>query len=79
MFSSGVPIYAFYAMQPYLLELYGRADYTIAGLAAALTARPDPRLLGMSSAGVGARGMARRGAGRPAAIGRGTVQSVCAQ
>ncbi len=38
VFSSGVPIYAFYAMQPYLLELYGRADYTIAGLAAALTA-----------------------------------------
>jgi MFS family permease len=38
VFSSGVPIYAFYAMQPYLLELYGRADYTVAGLAAALTA-----------------------------------------
>ena len=36
--SSGVPIYAFYAMQPYLLELYGRRDYTIAGLAAALVA-----------------------------------------
>jgi MFS family permease len=38
VFSAGVPIYAFYAMQPYLLELYGRQDYTIAGLAAALTA-----------------------------------------
>ncbi len=37
-FSSGVPIYAFYAMQPYLLELYGRSDYTIAGLAASLVA-----------------------------------------
>ncbi len=36
--SSGVPIYAFYAMQPYLLELYGRRDYAIAGLAAALVA-----------------------------------------
>ena len=38
VFSSGVPIYGFYAMQPYLLELYGRTDYAIAGLAAALTA-----------------------------------------
>jgi MFS family permease len=38
VFSSGVPIYAFYAMQPYLLELYGRSDYTVAGLAAALVA-----------------------------------------
>jgi len=25
VFSSGVPIYGFYAMQPYLLELYGRS------------------------------------------------------
>jgi MFS family permease len=38
IFSAGVPIYAFYAMQPYLLELYGRSDYTVAGLAAALAA-----------------------------------------
>ncbi len=38
VFSSGVPIYGFYAMQPYLLELYGRSDYTVAGLAAALAA-----------------------------------------
>ncbi len=38
-FSGGVGIYAFYAMQPYLLELYGaRASYTIAGLAAAIVA-----------------------------------------
>jgi MFS family permease len=36
--ASGVTIYGFYAMQPYLLELYGRNDYTIAGLAAALAA-----------------------------------------
>jgi MFS family permease len=35
---SGVTIYGFYAMQPYLLELYGRSDYAIAGLAAALVA-----------------------------------------
>lgn len=38
-FSGGVGIYAFYAMQPYLLELYGRRDsYAIAGLAAAVVA-----------------------------------------
>jgi MFS family permease len=38
-FSGGVGIYAFYAMQPYLLELYGRKDsYSIAGLAAAIVA-----------------------------------------
>jgi MFS family permease len=38
IFGGGVPIYAFYAMQPYLMELYGRSDYAIAGLAAALAA-----------------------------------------
>jgi MFS family permease len=38
MASSAVPIYGFYAMQPYLLELYGRSDYRIAGLSAALVA-----------------------------------------
>jgi MFS family permease len=38
-FSSGVGIYAFYAMQPYLLELYGdEGAYAIAGIAAALFA-----------------------------------------
>jgi MFS family permease len=38
-FSAGVGIYAFYAMQPYLLELYGRSEsYAIAGLAAAIVA-----------------------------------------
>ena len=38
-FLSGVGVYAFYALQPYLLELYGRADaYSIAGLAAAALA-----------------------------------------
>ncbi|MDF2435168.1 MAG: hypothetical protein JWP44_4799, partial [Mucilaginibacter sp.] len=36
-FASGVGIYAFYALQPYLLELYGdRTAYSIAGLAAAV-------------------------------------------
>ncbi len=38
-FSMGVGIYAFYAMQPYLLELYGDPNaYGIAGLAAAIVA-----------------------------------------
>ena len=38
-FAGGVGIYAFYAAQPYLLELYGDPQaYTIAGLAAALVA-----------------------------------------
>ncbi len=38
-FLSGVGVYAFYALQPYLLELYGRSDaYSVAGLAAAALA-----------------------------------------
>jgi hypothetical protein len=38
-FTLGVSFYAFYALQPYLLELYGDPDaYGIAGLAAALVA-----------------------------------------
>jgi MFS family permease len=38
-FGAGVGIYAFYAMQPYLLELYGNTEaYGIAGLAAAIVA-----------------------------------------
>ena len=38
-FTGGVSIYAFYAMQPYLLELYGdKQAYGIAGLAAAIVA-----------------------------------------
>jgi MFS family permease len=37
IFSDGVSIYAFYAMQPYLLQLYGDPTaYGIAGLAAAI-------------------------------------------
>jgi MFS family permease len=36
-FTDGVSIYAFYAMQPYLLDLYGNSGaYGIAGLAAAI-------------------------------------------
>ena len=38
-FTAGVGIYAFYALQPYLLELYGDPNaYGIAGLAAAMVA-----------------------------------------
>jgi len=38
-FTGGVGIYAFYAMQPYLLELYGDEQaYGVAGLAAAIVA-----------------------------------------
>ena len=38
-FSAGVGLYAFYAMQPYLLELYGNERaYSVAGLAAAIVA-----------------------------------------
>lgn len=38
-FTGGVSIYAFYAMQPYLLELYGKSTaYSVAGLAAAIVA-----------------------------------------
>ncbi len=38
-FTAGVSFYAFYAMQPYLLKLYGHSgSYAIAGLAAAIVA-----------------------------------------
>jgi MFS family permease len=38
-FASGVGIYTFYALQPYLLDLWGNSkEYTIAGLAAAIVA-----------------------------------------
>ena len=39
LFTGGVGIYAFYALQPYLLELYGDPHaYQVAGLAAAIVA-----------------------------------------
>ena len=39
LFTGGVGIYAFYALQPYLLELYGDPEaYEIAGLVAAIVA-----------------------------------------
>ena len=38
-FTGGVTIFAFYAMQPYLLQLYGdERAYSVAGLAAAIVA-----------------------------------------
>lgn len=39
LFSGGVAIFGFYAMQPYLLELYGKSDsYMIAGISATVVA-----------------------------------------
>ena len=39
LFTGGVGFYAFYALQPYLLELYGDPEaYQIAGLVAAIVA-----------------------------------------
>ena len=39
LFTGGVGIYGFYALQPYLLELYGDPEaYVIAGLSAAIVA-----------------------------------------
>ena len=54
-FSAGVGIYAFYALQPYLLELWGDPEaYAVAGLAAAVVAGSQilgglaaPRLRGL--------------------------------
>ena len=45
LFTGGVGIYGFYALQPYLLELYGDPQaYQIAGLSAAIVGgRADPR------------------------------------
>ena len=58
-FSAGVGIYAFYAFQPYLLELYGdRTAYGIAGLAAAIVA--GAQILGGLLAGQARRLFTRR-------------------
>lgn len=54
-FTGGVSFYAFYAMQPYLLELYGDPNaYSIAGLAAAVIA--GAQIIG----GLGAGAVRRR-------------------
>jgi MFS family permease len=55
LFSAGVGIYTFYALQPYLLDLYGDPEaYSVAGLAAAIVAGAQivggyaaPRLRGL--------------------------------
>lgn len=58
-FSFGVGIYAFYAFQPYLLQLYGDPHaYSIAGLAAALIA--GAQILGGFAVGTVRRLFARR-------------------
>jgi MFS family permease len=58
-FAGGVSIYAFYAMQPYLLELYGdEGAYGIAGLAAAIVA--GAQILGGLSVSYVARVFRRR-------------------
>ena len=59
LFTGGVGIYAFYALQPYLLELYGDPNaYSIAGLVAAIVAGAQilggmaaPRIRASSTAG----------------------------
>jgi MFS family permease len=58
-FTAGVGIYAFYAFQPYLLDLYGdRTAYGIAGLAAAIVA--GAQILGGLLAGKARRLFSRR-------------------
>jgi MFS family permease len=50
LFTGGVAIYAFYALQPYLLELWGDPEaYQVAGLVAAIVA--GSQILGGMSAG----------------------------
>jgi MFS family permease len=82
LFTGGVGIYAFYALQPYLLELYGDPHaYQIAGLAAAIVA--GAQILG-GIAAPGIRGLFHRrtsallvmaGASVIALVMIGTVQS----
>jgi MFS family permease len=58
-FSTGVGFYAFYAFQPYLLELYGDPNaYSIAGLAAAIVA--GAQILGGFAVPLARRLFARR-------------------
>jgi MFS family permease len=63
LFTGGVGIYGFYALQPYLLQLYGdRRAYLIAGLAAAIVA--GAQILG----GLAARRIRRRFRRRTSAL-----------
>ncbi len=69
-FVSGVGIYAFYAMQPFLLDLYGdQGAYMVAGLAAAILAGSQ------TVGGLLAPGLRRLVARRTSAIVLGTVAS----
>jgi MFS family permease len=72
-FTAGVGIYAFYAMQPYLLELWGDSQaYSIAGLAAAIIA--GAQILG-GYAAPRIRALFRK---RTSALILGTATSTCA-
>lgn len=72
-FASGVGIYAFYAMQPFLLDLYGdQAAYTVAGLAAAILAASQ------TVGGLLAPGLRRLVARRTSAVILGTMASAAA-
>lgn len=72
-FASGVGIYAFYAMQPFLLDLYGdQAAYTVAGLAAAILAGSQ------TVGGLLAPTLRRLVARRTSAVVLGTVASAAA-
>lgn len=58
-FMSGVMIYVFYAMQPYLLKLYGNPKaYGVAGLAAAIVA--GAQMIGGASVGLVSKFFARK-------------------
>ena len=55
LFIGGVGIYGFYALQPYLLELYGDPDaYTVAGLVGGDRRRRADRWAGSRRRGSGA-------------------------
>ena len=80
-FTGGVGIYAFYALQPYLLELYGDPDaYGIAGLVAAIVAgaqivgglrrAPAPATVPASHVRAAVDGGAERGRARADRAGR---------
>lgn len=72
-FASGVGIYAFYAMQPFLLDLYGDPSaYTVAGLAAAVLAASQ------TVGGLLAPTLRRLVARRTSAVILGTVASAAA-
>lgn len=72
-FASGVGIYAFYAMQPFLLDLYGdQGAYTVAGLAAAILAASQ------TVGGLLAPGLRRLVTRRTSAVILGTLASAAA-